>query len=286
MGIEHMKLLFVLLGWAFFINGIAYKNEWFLLPKGRDKIHPPIKFRDVFGAFALYLLIQVVVAPNLFVLYNYFYSGEWVVPRSAEQGWIGIIAGVSSTLGLVFFCRLVGPRITWILARGSWRKFFGDVAWALLSWLASFPVMSISALVASSVLSYFGLSTDVDQVAVKLIKETRPVPILFWALFFLVIFVIPFVEEVIFRGFLQSWLRQKMPAKQAIAVASIVFAGFHFSASQGWHNVDLFAALFVLSCYMGLLFEKRGSIWAPVSLHMTFNAISEIAIILQEGGFP
>jgi membrane protease YdiL (CAAX protease family) len=107
-------------------------------------------------------------------------------------------------------------------------------------------------------------------------------PVLFPIIVILISIVVPVLEELLFRGCLQSWISQKLGKIKAILITSIVFALFHFSRSQGLSNLELFAALFVLSCYLGYLYERQQSLLAPIALHSIFNAISISMLSMQK----
>lgn len=89
------------------------------------------------------------------------------------------------------------------------------------------------------------------------------------ALAFVVFVVVgPFVEEVIFRGFLFGKLRKNgVPFWLTTVVVSTVFAIAHWQ----W-NVAL--DVFFLSIVMCYLREKTGSIWASVFIHMIKNGVA------------
>lgn len=281
---ESSKGLIFLLVWVFTANWVAYKCGYFSQSGKNQK--PYISFGDVFSVFFIFLSVQLIIVPAGAYILNYYTTGGWKISPDFDQGWMGVFAVLISALGVLLFCFVLEPRTRGIISFGGGGKFKEDISWGAVAWLLCFPLISLVAQGVNAVLTYYNLSGEVDQVAVKYLKDALLNPKLFWTAFWLIIFVVPFIEETLFRGFFQTWLRQKMGPASAIALTSLLFAGFHFSSSQGWHNVDLLIALFVLSCYMGHLYEKRGSIWASASLHMLFNAISEMAIVLQEGGFP
>jgi membrane protease YdiL (CAAX protease family) len=118
-----------------------------------------------------------------------------------------------------------------------------------------------------------------EQVAVqqlKLITHSEPLLI---SMMITIIGIVPILEELLFRGFLQSWLREKLSMWLAIPIASLLFAVVHFSKDQGLDNLELIASLFVLSCFLGYLFERQKSLWASIGLHSGFNLISAFMII-------
>ena len=82
-------------------------------------------------------------------------------------------------------------------------------------------------------------------------------------LFFIVGCLIgPFVEELFFRGLVQSLARQYIPAFAAIAVSSVFFASMHGSFSV----VQLAGGVM-----FGIIYEWRGSIWAGYIFHVAAN---------------
>ena len=77
----------------------------------------------------------------------------------------------------------------------------------------------------------------------------------------------PIAEEVLFRGYLLAKLRRYVPLWLAVLVTSIVFGAFH-----GAWNLAL--DTFALSIILCILRIKTNSLWAPILLHMTKNAIA------------
>jgi membrane protease YdiL (CAAX protease family) len=151
-----------------------------------------------------------------------------------------------------------------------------------VAWLVCYPFVIIVSQLMAILIVYFDIpQVHEEQVAVKYLRMTKEYPDLKWAMVGLVIFVIPWLEEYLFRGFLQGYLRQHLGRVLAIVIASIIFALFHYSASQGFGNVELLLALFVLACFLGFLFERQRSLWAPYALHATFNGLSVLAILAQ-----
>ncbi len=85
----------------------------------------------------------------------------------------------------------------------------------------------------------------------------------------LVIVAAPIIEELMYRGLLQRALHQLSLGRwPAIIAASLIFALMHLHAVPP-HAV---AALFVLSLGFGWIYEKTGSLAAPITMHALFNA--------------
>lgn len=84
---------------------------------------------------------------------------------------------------------------------------------------------------------------------------------------FLATTVVPFVEELAFRGLLYGWLRQRFGLWQSVAISSVFFAVMHDS-------ILLVPVITVVGIVLALLYERHQSIWPCVIAHGTFNGIN------------
>jgi membrane protease YdiL (CAAX protease family) len=87
----------------------------------------------------------------------------------------------------------------------------------------------------------------------------------------------PLLEELIFRGLVQTAVLEVVgPARRwsAIALASLLFTSMHLS--MPW---QVLPGLFTLSCILGWLYERSGSLWPSIALHAAFNA-ANVAIVM------
>ncbi len=84
---------------------------------------------------------------------------------------------------------------------------------------------------------------------------------------FFAVILTPIFEELVFRGLLQSYLRNlNYGPWQSIFIASIMFAVLH-----PWMHLP---ALLVLSVAMGYAYEKSGSLLRPIFVHLLFNGLT------------
>ena len=82
--------------------------------------------------------------------------------------------------------------------------------------------------------------------------------------FVLVFLLGPFLEELFFRGCLYRAMRRRMNVLSAVLISSFVFALMH-----GYFF--LFFYVFLVGLSLAYLYEKTGSLAAPLSFHMLNN---------------
>lgn len=99
------------------------------------------------------------------------------------------------------------------------------------------------------------------------ILRLRENPNLLVSYLFSAVVMAPFVEEILFRGFLYPTLKRYTQPLVAMVVTAGIFAAIHL------HLPSLFP-LFVLSCLLTVAYELCGSLWVPILVHATFNALN------------
>lgn len=280
-------MTFLIVLWAFFANFVAYKRGYYQLPKSSLKTTPLVQSRDLGICFAIYLVISFVLAPLFakFILASlHKINPEWT---SLSIGFLTFLQFLSMALIFVFLQLYMYHRDSTLYGRiwkdrqyGSTRPIEFDLGIGALTWLLAFPVVAILAdLLDKIVKGLFGESAY-EQTAVQFVKIASSSP---FALLFALVAVLvlaPFIEEFLFRGLLQTYLKKRMGPKAAILISALLFAFFHFSLSQSVGNISLILSLFLLGGYLGFLYERQGSLWASIGLHITFNTISALRILI------
>jgi membrane protease YdiL (CAAX protease family) len=151
-----------------------------------------------------------------------------------------------------------------------------DLVAALLNLLAIMPVV-LGAIILTTIIGKLILGDKFQMPQHEELKQI--IAYSQWQVRALIVFtavvVVPFVEELIFRGMIQTMLRSYIVRPwPAIFVASFVFVVFHADAPH-W------PALFVLSLCLGYSYEKSGSLFRPIFVHALFNAMSVLAALNQ-----
>jgi uncharacterized protein len=93
---------------------------------------------------------------------------------------------------------------------------------------------------------------------------------------FLAVFLFPVVEELFFRGFLLTFLKNHTSTWMAIVISAGVFAIAHF-------NLGAVLPLWFLAVVLGVAYEHTGSLVVPMSIHACFNLATGLSVLLDKG---
>lgn len=81
--------------------------------------------------------------------------------------------------------------------------------------------------------------------------------------------ITPIAEELMFRGLIYRRIRCLIGPKQAILVSGLVFGMYHGNLVQGIYGC-------LVGCILAWLYEKYGSLKAPILFHICANLVSVI----------
>ncbi len=123
----------------------------------------------------------------------------------------------------------------------------------ILSWLFN--------LAYSLILAQFDIQMQPDY-SVLFAGDNAP-----WWIFVAGALVAPFVEEIIFRGFIFAGLRNTHGWKKAALISSACFAIIHMQPAT-------LIPIFILGFIFAYLYQRYESIWPAVLMHMSTNAIA------------
>jgi hypothetical protein len=263
---------------ALLTTTIAYHGDLFTLRHPQPFISDratPYLYLTTLLAFATFMLLEALIIP--YVTWLAMCDAAPLCLLSPEQkGW----STCANIAVAAFFIIILSLTSSYQLHRIIWGKcsrhhlFLG-----IATWLVGYPIMVAASQLVAILISLFSILPPIEQIAVQELKQVQQYPWLLAATIGALVTLVPITEEVLFRGLLQSSLRCLFNRTWAIILSSTIFALFHFSPMQGISNFELLTSLFTLACFLGLLYERQGSLWAPIALHATFNAIS-IAMIL------
>ncbi|GAB4181142.1 MAG: hypothetical protein Fur0032_22210 [Terrimicrobiaceae bacterium] len=85
--------------------------------------------------------------------------------------------------------------------------------------------------------------------------------------------VAPICEEWIFRGYLYGVARRYVGPLWSMFVVSLLFAAIHL-------HLPAMPGLFLLGVVFTVIYERTGTLWAPIAVHSVFNTVSLAASLL------
>ncbi|CRX38144.1 type II CAAX endopeptidase family protein [Estrella lausannensis] len=262
----------ILLALVFFTAVFAKRIGYYSYPEKSVRSTPFVSVFQFLIAFILFF--SVTLAASL--------SGGAIIQKTAHllhiplDGYAirllnGLLMVYGVTLALFLFARRnLFPK----------QSFFSPAVMVkgALSWFIAYPQMLLITIGLNYLLmELFHLEPE-EQTSVLELKGAKSHPPLFFLMMFTITLIVPVCEEILFRGYLQNFLRRFLPRFPAIAITSLVFALFHFSGSQSAGNFVILPSLFFFSLYLGFVYEKWGSLSASYGLHAFFNGVSSLMI--------
>lgn len=85
----------------------------------------------------------------------------------------------------------------------------------------------------------------------------------------------PVVEEILFRGYMYGTLRRLTNPVFAAVIIGGLFAVVH-------GNLPALLPLFTFSILLCLAYELTGCLWVPVGMHVFFNAVNIVLMLMPE----
>ncbi|MBP7075257.1 MAG: CPBP family intramembrane metalloprotease [Rhabdochlamydiaceae bacterium] len=253
---------------GFLTNAIAFRLGFFTRPTFP---RPRVSFIHLVTVFAIYFGFLLVLP---FLLFRFLNGAVMTIQFL-------IILGMFASLLLYIYTEGRGTLTAAVKNPESPSSKWFDFGIGVLVWLVAFPWVGIVSQICDFLLEAFLNFKTYEQVAVRYLKDNlESAPELVLALLSIVV-IAPIVEELLFRGTLQQFLKKYFSIKTSIAVTALIFACFHFSASQGLGNFSLIPSLFTFACFLGYTYERQGSIFASIGLHLTFNLASSFQIIFS-----
>lgn len=289
---QRLAVILIAAIFAVTFSRLAYVAGFFTLPESEPHVSSNIGWKRTFIAFSIFMAVNIILpgvllevaekAPETVTSSGLVGEGTIEAQPIADnfiKNWANIFLIFASFISLsAYYLSLEQSDRNEIWGRpenqnrssSPLRDFFIGA----LSWFIFYPWTLIAGQIVAIIISLISDLPQNDQVAVKLIKDLHDKPLILGFTVVSVFTVVPFLEELLFRGFLQSWMKNLFSMKLAILITSLIFALFHFGTEQGISNFELLISLFILSCFMGFLKEKRQSLWASIGLHSAFNFVS------------
>lgn len=114
------------------------------------------------------------------------------------------------------------------------------------------------------------LGVETVQNTVKLLQESKD-PMLIGLMVIAAVIAAPICEEIVFRGYLYPVMKRFVGMWPATICSAFIFAAAH-------GNLTALLPLFVFGGLLVVIYEKTGSLWAPIAVHFCFNGAT---VVLQ-----
>lgn len=168
---------------------------------------------------------------------------------------------------------VMAPRVRAVVWLGLRRQ-----GWRSLAYLA--PISVVGMWLAFGVLEAAGytkwlesLGVDTVQDSVRALQKRDDAAFLVLMRFSAVI-VAPICEEVIFRGYLYGVAKRYCGPIAAALCTALIFAAAHAS-------LVALLPLALFGLLLAWLYERTGSIWAPIAAHACFNAATVVHLMMR-----
>jgi uncharacterized protein len=222
-------------------------------------------------ALLLFIVGNVVISQALFgaLVYALLRAEPGAGPSGED-----VIATL--VVDVVFVALLVG----WLQTRhqgwprrlgiGGDRSWVRDAGWGLVAGIVLYPVIAIG--VGAPLQALFDLLSELpvttpDQVPRDLTTAGRALTVV------LAVLVAPPTEEFFYRGVLFRSIRDRLGFWPGALLSAVIFGLVHYVPAP-WPNAVLLQSVMV---FTGLgfawIYERRGTIVAPIAAHMAFNTI-------------
>lgn len=148
----------------------------------------------------------------------------------------------------------------------SWPGWRSGIFFALGALLAVYPLVFLPGVIAH----VMGVQSETQPVLAYLATAEgfgdR------FLLIFAAVVAAPLAEEVIFRGYLHGILRRWTGRWFSIIATSLLFGAIHV-------HLPVIIPLAIFGFALVLVYEKTKSLWAPIVMHVTFNAVTVIVAL-------
>ena len=176
--------------------------------------------------------------------------------------------GMFAIVLAVFIYFLKKKKITWQEFGFDEMKF----KWAALSLLLALVVVAVGGFLSNALSSLLGLSSSGNAGALDMVMSDK-VWLNLLNLKVGVALLVPFAEELLFRGLLFRYIRQNKSFIFSAILSSALFAAFHF-------GVEALPFTFLLGFGTAFIYEKTQSMYYPIFIHIAVNSLAANLLFL------
>ena len=209
--------------------------------------------------FFLYLLVMPLLMDYIFLGVERLLDTS-ISPASEHVIYYYVMFAIT----LIIFYNFIGKNT---------QRFFGNLNHTLATWgMALVALYGFNELLFRVTRLLWGNALNLNDMAISAQIDGEPRTTLL-----IVVFLAPFVEEVLFRGYVFGSLRDHSRAV-AYVVSCVLFAFLHvwqFAAGDllNFSRILLLLQYLVPGLVLCWSYDRSGNLWAPLLTHMAANAL-------------
>lgn len=244
------------------IPGLAY---WVYYLRGLPRPALPTEKSATFGSgdMVAAILLGLLFAWNIF-------AGTQKPPAITRDMIIQSCVIYSLFVIMLLSMLIVRSRNPVVLFGLKWPAWKSELPLAALALVALYPLLSV---IQGGVLSVVGEKDATQDILLFLIRTNTIEDKLLLSL--MAVVFSPISEEIIFRGFLYGVARQYGGRWAAMTVTAALFAAIHI-------HFPSMPSLFAFAIGLTLIYERTRSLWAPIIVHMLFNATTVAYVLIAK----
>ena len=214
--------------------------------------------KDLLGILLFFTLFYLMAISNAMI------PEAESKPRAPEELALGMILGMGVQLffpvvAFAIVSRRVGL-VEWLGLRWKeWPQVFGIAPLGVLGMFVFGVILHLTNY--QELLEALGAAEEQD--VVKMFREEGNLVVL-GLISIAAVVIAPVCEEIVFRGYLYPAAKKHVGSTVAALFSALVFAGAH-------GNIAALVPLFIFGLILVVVYEKTGSIWAPIAVHALFN---------------
>lgn len=241
--------------WIYLALPLGIGAGWLLWPHNRHANRERYRGTRWRVLLAMFLSVGLMLGQTIAAFGLAMSDGQPITQITLAGLIAAALATCTAAVFAMFIAYLRGDE-TWSL--GLVRRDLGPSVWLGLRTGLLFLGMDLLGYKISQTMDFWQLSgTNVVRAMFETDDHLTAVVTMIFG-----VILVPFAEEVLFRGVLFAALRRSSGVFSAVAISSIIFGLFHY---PGW---GFPTALGVL---LALIYHRTGSLWGPVAAHMLVN---------------
>ncbi len=220
--------------------------------------------KEVIKVFLLYFFLVFVGSPVLYRITRLVF-GKDLVNNLNENSLIivfSLFINVSSCFYIIYLiCYEFRQPLSCLgITLHNWGQ---NVVEGIKKYLLALPFLILSGFLTNYICGVFGATPKQQEITKKIAEETS-----FQVLILMVVFgalIAPVIEELLFRGFLQTTLYKYLGRWKSIVISSFLFSAVHL-------NVYVILQIFILGLFLGYAFDKTRSLITTITIHAIHNS--------------